>query len=368
MISGTVIFLDHLEKHVGEQRKFLIPNVLERIRFLLAESLSPQDGGRTHEVVAFQEAIEEMTGGSPPLVVDVQCLWLDKDYVIKEFAVTTDGMAIACITIKQLSEENPRSRRNQFVVDTIHSIRWEDGLIDESELLNYTTALFAPGREVVVKSCDKVDILVYRLGINRSDVRVIAEECPRFEVLRNFHVSDGGHGSPQPKKAGVVYRLGINRSDVRVIAEDCPRFEVLRNFHFSDRCVHHQGLSHRLGCASRHVHAMKCFLQGDTARHNRRKRLRCHITGNRGSLLHPLSSVVASRVPLKKALHRVHMSRGASQTVAQALVVYAPVRKVKVPQNLESRAILRNHPDVRSVDAQSVHYTRFLRLWRAVSP
>ncbi|KAG8245948.1 hypothetical protein J6590_095944 [Homalodisca vitripennis] len=212
-----------------EQRKLPIPNVLERIRFLLAESLSPQDGGRTQEVVAFQEAIEEMKGGSSPLVVDVQCLWLDKDYVIKEFAVTTDGMAIACITIKQLSEENPRSRRNQFVVDTIHGIRWEDGLIDESELRNYTTALFAPGREVVVKSCDKVNILVYRLGINRSDVRVIAKDCPRFEVLRNFHFSDG--------------------------------------------CVHHQGLSHRLGCASRHVHAMKCFLQGDKARHNRRKRV-----------------------------------------------------------------------------------------------
>ncbi|KAG8245386.1 hypothetical protein J6590_107339 [Homalodisca vitripennis] len=212
MISATVIFLDHLEKHVGKQRKLPIPNVLERIRFILAESLSPQDGGRTHEVIAFQEAIEEMT-----------------DYVIKEFAATTDGMAIACITIKQLSEENPQSRTNQFVVDSIHGIRWEDGLIDESELRNYTTALFAPGREVVVKCRDKVDILVYRLGINRSDVRVIAEDCPRFEVLRNFHFSDG--------------------------------------------CVHHQGLSHRLGCASRHVHAMKCFLQGDTAHHNRRKRV-----------------------------------------------------------------------------------------------
>ncbi|KAG8314671.1 hypothetical protein J6590_087509 [Homalodisca vitripennis] len=234
MISATVIFLDHLEKLVGERRELPIPHVMERIRSLLTERPSPSEAvvehvGQNPEVVAFQRAIREMTGGSSPLVVDVQCLWLNKDYVIKEFAVTTDETAPTSITIRQAPEDNPQSRTNQFVVDRIHGIRWEDGLIDESELRNYTTALFAPGREVVVRSRDKVDILVYRLGINRSDVRVIAGDCPRFEVLRNFYFSDG--------------------------------------------CVHHRGLSHRLGCASRHVHAMKCFLQGDTAHHNRRKRV-----------------------------------------------------------------------------------------------
>ncbi|KAG8304331.1 hypothetical protein J6590_096376 [Homalodisca vitripennis] len=220
MISATARFLDHLEKLVGERRELPIPHVMERIRSLLTERPSPPEAvvkhvGQNPEVVAFQEAIREMTAGKSPVVVDVQCLYSNTDYVLKEFAVKTDKTAPTCITIRQAPEENPFSRRNAFVVENLHGIRWEDGLVDESELRNYTTTLFGTGREVVVKCRDKVDILVNRLEVRRSDVRVMGGNCPRLEVLKDLHISDG--------------------------------------------CAYHRHLSHRLRCASKNVHAMACY-------------------------------------------------------------------------------------------------------------